>query len=36
LEDYFTRPVLQFLFRTLIFILWIFLLVVAVFVVMGS
>ena len=36
LEDYFTQPVLQFLFRSLIFILWIFLLVVAVFVVMGS
>lgn len=36
LEDYFTRPVTQFLFRSVIFILWVFLLVVAVLVVMGS
>jgi succinate dehydrogenase hydrophobic anchor subunit len=36
LEDYFTKPVLQFFSRSLIFILWIFLLIVAVFVVMGS
>lgn len=36
LEDYFTRPVFQLFFRILIFILWIFLLIVAIFVVMGS
>jgi succinate dehydrogenase hydrophobic anchor subunit len=36
LEDYFTKPVFQFFSRSLIFILWIFLLIVAVFVVMGS
>ena len=36
LEDYFTQPWLQLLFRSLIFILWVFLIVVSVFVVMGS
>jgi succinate dehydrogenase hydrophobic anchor subunit len=36
LEDYFNRPMLQMFFRILIFILWIFLLIVAIFVVMGS
>jgi len=36
LEDYFTQPALQMLFRSLIFILWVFLIVVSIFVVIGS
>lgn len=36
LEDYLTRPVAQMLLRLLILILWIFLLIIAIFVVLGS
>ena len=36
LEDYFTKPLVQLLFRSLITILWVFMLIVAIFVVMGS
>lgn len=36
LEDYLTQPVMQMLLRILIFILWIFLLIIGIFVVLGS
>ena len=36
LEDYLTQPVLQMLLRVLILILWIFLLIIGIFVVLGS